>query len=126
MKLETYIKKFKKRVRKYPDDWYMYRKIAKRLVYKLKKKIKRNPKDISLINWCGIIALELNDSDLALEMFQRTVAVSPNVQTLNNLAYFYQIEYDDYQKAAELLERAIKMNPNSEFPLDGLVNINIP
>ncbi|SET44722.1 TPR repeat-containing protein [Natronincola peptidivorans] len=116
MKLETYIKKFERRVKKHPNDWQIHRKIGKRLVYKLKKKIKRNPKDISLINWCGIIALELNDSDLALEMFQRAVAVNSNVQTLNNLAYFYQIEYDDHQRAVELLERAVKMEPNSGLP----------
>ena len=49
-------------------------------------------------------------------MFQRAVAVNPNVQTLNNLAYFYQIEYDDHQRAVELLERAVKMEPNSGLP----------
>jgi len=58
----------------------------------------------------------MNDLDLALEMFQRAVAINCNVQTLNNLAYLYQIEYEDHQRAVELLEQVIKMNPNSEFP----------
>ncbi|AKL96083.1 TPR domain containing-containing protein [Clostridium aceticum] len=116
MKLEAYIRKFERRVKKHPDDWQMHRKIGKRLVYKLKKKVKRNPKDTKLINWCGIIALEINDIDLALQMFQRAVAINPNVQTLNNLAYFYQIEYDDHQRAVELLGKAIKLNPSSKFP----------
>lgn len=116
MKLEAYIRKFERRVKKHPNDWQMHRKIGKRLVYKLKKKIKRNPKDVKLINLCGIIALEINDSDLTIEMFQRAVVFNPNVEALNNLAYIYHIEYDDHQRAAELLERAIKMSPNSEFP----------
>jgi len=116
MKLEAYIRKFERIVKNHPNDWYIYRKIGKRLIYKLKKKIKRKPKDIKLINWCGIIAFEMNDLDLALEMFQRAVAINCNVQTLNNLAYLYQIEYEDHQRAVELLEQVIKMNPNSEFP----------
>jgi tetratricopeptide (TPR) repeat protein len=46
----------------------------------------------------------------------RAVSIKPNVQTLNNLAYFYQIEYDDHQRAVELLEKAVKMEPNSGLP----------
>jgi len=116
MKLEAHIEKFESSVKKNPDDWRSYRKIGKRLIYKLRKKVKRNPKDIELINLCGIIALEMHDIDLSLKMFQRAVDINPDIKSLNNLAYFYQYEYEDHQKAVELLERVIKMNPNSRLP----------
>jgi len=116
MKLQTYIQRFEERVKKSSDNWCLYKKVGKKLIYKLKRKLKRNPKDTELINLCGIIALEMHDIDLALKMFKKAVQIKPNIQSLNNLAYLHQYEYEDHQKAAELLERVIKMEPDSGVP----------
>jgi len=116
MKLEDYIQKFERRVRKDPDNWYLYRKLGRKLVFKLRKKVKRNPKNTKLINWCGIIALEMNDIDLALRMFKKAYDIKLNIQSTTNLAYFYQYECEDHEKAAELLEKAIEMEPSSGLP----------
>ena len=115
MKLEKHIEKLENRF-KTTDDRSVYSKLTKRLIYKIKKKLKKNPKNIELINLCGILALETNDIELSCNMFIRAVHIEANVKTLNNLAYFYLHVYDDSEKAVVFLRKAIDMNPKSEFP----------
>ncbi|QUH26533.1 tetratricopeptide repeat protein [Serpentinicella alkaliphila] len=115
MKLEQHIEKLKIKMENDREP-FKYLKAAKRLMYKIKKKLKWNPMDLGLINLCGILAIETNNLDLAYKMFKQAVFLNPTVYSLNNLAYFYLYEYDDSQKSVELLERSINMEPTSELP----------
>ena len=51
MKLEQYIEKLKIKMDNDREP-FKYLKAAKRLMYKIKKKLKWNPMDLSLINLC--------------------------------------------------------------------------
>ena len=115
MKLELYIEKFKRKVHEKSTRHESYNKIAKKLSYKIKKKMKRNSGDTRLLNWAGIMSLETHDIDHAYKMFRVAARISPNVQALNNLGYFYLYEYGDVEKALEVLEKAAKLTSKSEF-----------
>ncbi len=67
-------------------------------------------------NQKAIELFEQNDYEEALELFQKALRESRNIQSLNNLAWIYSYEEENDQKALELIEEAIAMNPNSYFP----------
>lgn len=74
-------------------------------------------------NQKAIELFEQNDYEEALELFQKALRESRNIQSLNNLAWIYSYEEENDQKALELIEEAIAMNPNSYFPYNLLGEI---
>lgn len=116
MKLEQCIEKFRRKIDKKSDNRFVYYKTAKKLIYKIRRKLKKDSSNIRLMSLCGSLALETNNIDLSFHMFKRAFQIDPNVESLNNLAYYYLYEHDDSEIAVELLEKAVKMNPKSEFP----------
>jgi len=64
----------------------------------------------------AIVFLESNQMEKAFKMFKKSALKSRNVQSLNNLAYFYAKEMDENDRAIALLEEAISLNPTSYFP----------
>ncbi|KXO02564.1 hypothetical protein AYK81_05010 [Bacillus thuringiensis] len=69
----------------------------------------------------AIEMFEQNKYEEAMELFQQAVHKSRGVQSLNNLAYFYEEENDD--KAFELIREVVKLNPSPYFPYNILGDI---
>lgn len=67
-------------------------------------------------NQKAIELLEKNEYEEALELFQKAVDESRDVQSLTNLAWIYSYEEEDDEKAFELIKEAVNMNPTSYFP----------
>lgn len=76
-------------------------------------------------NQRALITLETNDYEEALKLFKLAVKESRNIQSLNNLAWFYIHEEEDDHAALPLITEAIDRNPNSPFPYLMLGEIHI-
>ncbi|USK68557.1 tetratricopeptide repeat protein [Peribacillus asahii] len=76
-------------------------------------------------NQKAINLFEKNEYEEALELFQKAVKESRNIQSLNNLAWMYSYEEEDDNKALELIQEVIYMNPSSYFPYNILGEIYI-
>ncbi|MDA1680078.1 tetratricopeptide repeat protein [Bacillus cereus group sp. TH152-1LC] len=77
------------------------------------------------INEKAIETFEQNKCEEAMELFQRAVHESRDVQSLNNLAWMYFYEEENDAKALELIREVIKLNPSSYFPYNILGDIYI-
>ncbi|GAF66075.1 hypothetical protein BTS2_2975 [Bacillus sp. TS-2] len=75
------------------------------------------------MNQKAIEMFEQNESEKALELFQQAVKESSDVQSLNNLAWFYLYEEEKPDRALELIEMAVESNPSSYFPYNILGEI---
>jgi len=85
----------------------------------LRKQLKGNPSDASLINKMAIVELGLHKDYEAFRFLKKAAKVKPGVQSLNNLAWFYLYNPEagyDANKAISLLQDALELNPKSEFP----------
>jgi tetratricopeptide (TPR) repeat protein len=85
----------------------------------LRKQLKGNPSDASLINKLAIVELGLHKDYEAFRFFKKAAKVKPGVQSLNNLAWFYLYNPEagyDANKAIDLLQDTLELNPKSEFP----------
>lgn len=75
------------------------------------------------INQNAIELLEENNYEESLKMFQESVKISRDIQSLTNLSWIYCYEEYDDSKAVGLLEEAINMNPTSHFPYNLLAEV---
>ena len=69
-----------------------------------------------VLNKQAIELLEENQVERAFSIFKRLAMTSPNVQTMNNLAWFYLNIEEDYEMAKTYLNEVIKLKPHSPFP----------
>jgi tetratricopeptide (TPR) repeat protein len=95
------------------------------LLVDLQTRLKDDRENINIVNDLAIVSMEVNEYEEALKYFKQAAHISPSVQSLNNLAYFYYKEGEPVEdggwkyredKAIELLEKAIELEPNSHFP----------
>ncbi|PEJ46668.1 hypothetical protein CN692_25540 [Bacillus sp. AFS002410] len=76
-------------------------------------------------NQKAIDLFEKNEYKEAFELFQKAVKESRNIQSLNNLAWFYLYEEEDDDTALELIKETISLNPSSYFPYNIISEIYI-
>ncbi|WML49996.1 tetratricopeptide repeat protein [Neobacillus sp. PS3-34] len=102
------------------------------LADEMKIRLKQESNNTNLINDFAIALMESRDYEGALLQFKRAVKIKPNIQSLNNLGYFYYTEGEptddghwkyEEKKAIEVLERAIELKPSSYFPYNLLGEI---
>lgn len=95
-----------------------------RLVSQLQEQVKQEPNNICLINDLAIALIEINNYEEAFVQFKKAADIHPNVQSLNNLAYFYYTEGEPLveggwrikeKEAIELLQKVIQHNPSTYF-----------
>lgn len=68
------------------------------------------------LNQQAILFLEHGEYDKSFKTFTKATFKSRDVQSLNNLAYFYAKEKYDLKSAVSLLKEAVSLNPLSHFP----------
>ncbi|EZP77213.1 hypothetical protein H839_06209 [Parageobacillus genomosp. 1] len=102
------------------------------LVNQLQERVRQEPNNVCLINDLAIALMEINHYEEAFFQFKKAADIYPNVQSLNNLAYFYYHEGEPLEEgvwrikekeAIELLKKVIEHNPSSYFPYNLLGEI---
>ena len=102
------------------------------LVSELQKRVRQEPNNACFINDYAIALMEINDYEEAFFQLKKAADIHPNVQSLNNLAYFYYSEGEPLgegtwkikgKEAIELLKKVIEQNPSSYFPYNLLGEI---
>lgn len=103
-------------------------------INQLQEQIKHDSNNYILINDLAIALMESNDYSGAYSQFQKAVDIQQNIQTLNNLAYFYYTEGEPLKEGAwriremdaiDLLKKVVKLHPLSHFPYSLLGEIYI-
>lgn len=87
----------------------------------LEKGAKALPKDASLWYALAIVTDRLKDTDAALKVMQKVIALDPeNVSAMNYVGYTYAERGIHLDEAEELLLRAAQMQPQDGYVLDSL------
>ena len=87
----------------------------------LERGTKALPKDASLLYALAIITDRLKDTDVALKLMQKVIALDPtNVSAMNYVGYTYAERGTHLDEAEELLLRAAQMQPQDGYILDSL------
>ncbi|MFJ7684931.1 tetratricopeptide repeat protein [Peribacillus butanolivorans] len=72
--------------------------VFNRLVIQLQEQVKQEPNNTYLMNDLAIALMETNNYEEAFVLFKKAADIHPNVQSLNNLAYFYYTEEEPLEK----------------------------
>ncbi|MED3561884.1 hypothetical protein [Bacillus xiapuensis] len=106
--------------------------MLEKLINELEQKIKLDPENSNLISEYALALLAFGDFPEALNHFEKAAKIKPNIQNLQNLAYFYHyegvpVDRDSWQfkekEAIDILEEIIKQEPASFFPYNLLGEI---
>lgn len=116
-KIDLYLKKDKKRFATLG---------AGRIIEKLKSKLRRNPKDVYVINKLGVTYGRIGQIDNALKYLEEAIKLSPQTaKYYNNLANVYFLA-NKLEMALKYYKEAISLdpeNPNYRINLSNLYNI---
>ncbi len=86
-----------------------------------KKLISENPKIVFLYNLLGLILVQQEKFDQALEWYQKGIEVDPNFAMIyNNLGLLYSNQKNDNVKAEEYYKKSIALKQNIPEPYNNL------
>ncbi len=86
----------------------------------LNKIIAQNSDNTIAVNQLVMALLETRNYDSAFQTLKEAVHKKPEIQTLNNLAYFYLHEEQDLSEATKFLLKLIDLDPQSPIPYNML------
>ncbi|MCP4633550.1 MAG: tetratricopeptide repeat protein [candidate division Zixibacteria bacterium] len=84
---------------------------------KFEKEVKNNPEDIGLLTTLGNIYFDLEETDRAIETYNKVLSVEPdNDAVLVDCGVMYRAK-GKFDKAIEYLDKALRSNPQNKQAL---------